>query len=213
MATFQARTILKQIGDAGLVELVNGNGYWYFVFDLPEQNAYETHSVYTTRLTDLSLDAWVAEGKAFAAKCRADMAARAEHDAKVAAERATARQEIAVDALGRAVSAYKDDNPVALSVLGPQRITRFSEVLHDDEKQGFYVYFKEAAPEEYQDTVLWKQLLDEAGHTDREAWVSVPLGQWAFERDHRVLFPTYTAAVKAEQAVLSLMMRRGELRL
>lgn len=49
----------------GKVELVRGDGYHYFIFDRPEQNVYETHSVYTCYTNHMSDDRWVTEGESF----------------------------------------------------------------------------------------------------------------------------------------------------
>lgn len=59
---FTTSQILKQIGCKHL-KLVNGKGYWYFIFD--NNVAYETHSVYTMRLNDLKIEEWIGEGKEF----------------------------------------------------------------------------------------------------------------------------------------------------
>lgn len=119
-------------------------------------------------------------------------------------------QNIMVDALGRAVCAYKDENPVSLSVLGRQRIERFSEVLFDEERQGFYVCFGPAAPDGYEGRVLWAKLMQDAGHEDSTSTSHVPLGMWEYEDMRRVIFETYAKAVAAEVAVLNMMLRKGE---
>ncbi|WP_170339668.1 hypothetical protein [Ruegeria arenilitoris] len=55
-------TILKRIGNEHL-SLHCGAGYWFFNFD--DGDIFETDSVYTMRLNDLSLDQWMAEGRVF----------------------------------------------------------------------------------------------------------------------------------------------------
>jgi hypothetical protein len=55
----------KQALPAGAtLELARGDGYWYFILD-DGANLYDTHSVMTMRLGDLSLDQWVDDGVAF----------------------------------------------------------------------------------------------------------------------------------------------------
>jgi GH43 family beta-xylosidase len=50
------------------LELVGGDGYFYFAFDDEGTGRFETHSVYVNRLNDLPFEAWVEEGRAFAAR-------------------------------------------------------------------------------------------------------------------------------------------------
>jgi hypothetical protein len=38
------------------LSLLKGNGYWYFVYDDPENNIFETESVYTMYLSSMSVD-------------------------------------------------------------------------------------------------------------------------------------------------------------
>ena len=109
-------------------------------------------------------------------------------------------QNIMVDALGRAVCAYKDENPVSLSVLGRQRIERFSEVLFDEAEQGFYVRFADAAAADYRDRTLDDPMMKEAGHEDHTCWFGMDA----------VCFETYAKAVAAEVAVLNMMLRNEE---
>lgn len=56
------KLILKTL-DNPLIDLVRGSGYWYFVYDDPANNIFETHSVYCCYLLDLSLKSWVEEGQ------------------------------------------------------------------------------------------------------------------------------------------------------
>ncbi|MFA5488820.1 MAG: hypothetical protein WC284_06325 [Candidimonas sp.] len=62
---FPRRTsqVLAALGNPPHLELVQGEGYWYFIFD--DGDFYETHSVTTYRLSHVSLDSWVAEGQEF----------------------------------------------------------------------------------------------------------------------------------------------------
>jgi len=56
-------TIIKALGSDKLT-LYKGSGYFYFTYDDPANNVYETHSVDAVcRLTDLTLDQWISEGK------------------------------------------------------------------------------------------------------------------------------------------------------
>lgn len=57
----RAKQVTDIIGNPHL-ELVQGEGYWYFVYDDNAGN-YETQSVAVLRLSHLALDQWVAEGK------------------------------------------------------------------------------------------------------------------------------------------------------
>lgn len=59
--------IIRKIGCPHL-SLFAGKDYWYFVYDNTKTGDYETHSVYTEYLHDLSLEEWIKEGKAFVAK-------------------------------------------------------------------------------------------------------------------------------------------------
>jgi len=66
------KQILKQINCKHL-DLFKGDGYWYFVYDgfgpgevLPK---YDTRSVYTMYLNDMTLAQWVEEGRALVKDC------------------------------------------------------------------------------------------------------------------------------------------------
>jgi hypothetical protein len=54
--------ILKAAGNPAHVTLerVTGDGYWIFIYDDVDGNIYETVSVYTMRLSDMTVDQWVA---------------------------------------------------------------------------------------------------------------------------------------------------------
>lgn len=43
------------------LRLESGDGYWYFIYDDPSNNVFETYSVYTQRLNHLSRGAWESE--------------------------------------------------------------------------------------------------------------------------------------------------------
>lgn len=62
--TVTVKAIIKAIGSDKL-ELVRGNGYWYFVYDDKAKNRFKTMSVYVVILRQLPLDQWVAEGREF----------------------------------------------------------------------------------------------------------------------------------------------------
>jgi hypothetical protein len=64
--TVQLRTVNNTFSAAKLpVELVKGKDYFYFVFD--DGKRYDTYSIMTPRLNDLSLAEWIREGKEWAA--------------------------------------------------------------------------------------------------------------------------------------------------
>ena len=56
------KAILDKISNPAL-KLYKGEDYFYFVLD--DGVIFDTHSVYVTRLSDLSFDAWVDEGRGF----------------------------------------------------------------------------------------------------------------------------------------------------
>lgn len=61
----QARstTQILKIIDCKNLELVKAKGYWYFKYD--DGDSYETESVYTVRLSDMTVLQWVETGIAF----------------------------------------------------------------------------------------------------------------------------------------------------
>ncbi|MBR0719873.1 hypothetical protein [Bradyrhizobium liaoningense] len=67
---FNTETVVHLIGDPCLkLYRAKGRGYWYFEFD--DQGLSGTKIVPVERLNDLSLDAWLNEGRTFAAAMRA----------------------------------------------------------------------------------------------------------------------------------------------
>ena len=100
----RATQVTKAIGCPHL-ELVQGEGYWYFVFDDKSRELYDTHTVNVFRLRHLSLSQWVEEGQKFVVKMGEEFAERAEHEAELAKNPArivpAARpyQQAAIDAL------------------------------------------------------------------------------------------------------------------
>lgn len=61
-------TIIKAIGCPHL-KLYDGGGYWYFVYD--DGARWHDQSVHVMRLHHLTLDQWIAEGKAAVAAAEA----------------------------------------------------------------------------------------------------------------------------------------------
>ena len=112
-------------------------------------------------------------------------------------------QEIRVDALGRAVAAYDESEPVSLKVLGKQRIERFSLIQHDADEDGFIVMFDRASP------YRAGRLLRVKDFEDRG--ISIPVIHRRDGFSDVPIFDTYADAVKAERAVLSAMLARGEI--
>jgi hypothetical protein len=76
----QARTVIKALkqetGTAAELELVDGNGYWYFTYTVRDEAGqvvkFDTWSVYTMRLNDLPLDTWLYEGRKMIAGMEAE---------------------------------------------------------------------------------------------------------------------------------------------
>lgn len=56
------------------VELVKGEGYFYFVYEDGNPRHHATTSVYTYRLNNLPPALWIEDAEAFAAKCEAQFA-------------------------------------------------------------------------------------------------------------------------------------------
>lgn len=67
---FTPATIRKALASAHMQGPLNGNGYWYLIYDDPEQNIFETHSVYVNRMSELTLEQWIEEGRALLAKVK-----------------------------------------------------------------------------------------------------------------------------------------------
>lgn len=49
-----AANVAKLTGTAATVELVKGEGYWYFTASDVARNIYESESIYTMRLGDMT---------------------------------------------------------------------------------------------------------------------------------------------------------------
>jgi len=63
---FQVRSVNRVFNEDKLpVELVKGEDYFYFQYNLPEQNVFETESVYVANLGQLTKDEWVRLGRQF----------------------------------------------------------------------------------------------------------------------------------------------------
>lgn len=71
----RVKTVLKALGSDKLA-LYDGGDYFYFTYDDPARNIFETHSVYgVCRLNDMSLDQWISEGKTLLTKIETEYAA------------------------------------------------------------------------------------------------------------------------------------------
>lgn len=78
MMRLTRKAILRAVGCPylDLVRVPVAGGYFYFIYD--RMNTYETHSVYVFRLSDLGIDQWVEEGRAFVRKVETEHAASLE---------------------------------------------------------------------------------------------------------------------------------------
>jgi len=61
---FKSTTVTNVIG-CDKLELVKGDGYWYFVYDDIKNNIYQTCSVMVHRLNHMPLYMWVQIGMTF----------------------------------------------------------------------------------------------------------------------------------------------------
>jgi len=69
--------IIKKIGCPHL-NLYRGQGYYYFSFDDESRGLYDTKSIAACYLTQLELDMWVEDGKAFVEQMEAEYIERQE---------------------------------------------------------------------------------------------------------------------------------------
>lgn len=67
MKATRTKQVLKAVGNEHL-ELVQGDGYWYFVYYDEAKGRYDTKSVYTMRLGDFTVEQWAEEGRDLCAK-------------------------------------------------------------------------------------------------------------------------------------------------
>lgn len=67
MKATSTKQVLKAVGNEHL-DLVRGNGYWYFVYDDTVKGLYDTTSIYTMRLSDFTVEQWAQDGREFCAK-------------------------------------------------------------------------------------------------------------------------------------------------
>ena len=68
-----SKRILKMIGcDKLSLEYASGDYYWYFIYDDPANEIFETQSVYVMRLNSMSLERWVEDGKSFVKKIESE---------------------------------------------------------------------------------------------------------------------------------------------
>lgn len=122
-------------------------------------------------------------------------------------------QTLMIDVFGRPLTAYRDDNLIDLSVMGRQSIARFSEVLFDEERQWFYVLYRDTAPESARDTRMTiGQYLAATERQPASAGVLARLRGWQGNASaDTAFFQTYGDAVWAEQRVLERMMEEGRM--
>lgn len=71
-----AAKIAARTGTACAVELVKGEGYWYFTASDVARNIYESKSEYVMYLGEMTPAEWVALGAAFVSQVEADYAER-----------------------------------------------------------------------------------------------------------------------------------------
>ena len=65
--------ILKGIACPKL-DIAKGEGYVYFIYDDEPAGLFDTHSVMVPRFNELSLEAWIEEGRAFVARMEGERA-------------------------------------------------------------------------------------------------------------------------------------------
>ena len=65
------KQVLYAVGNEHL-ELVRGNGYWYFIYDDAAKGRFNTTSIYTMYLRDFTVNAWADMGREFVAKMESD---------------------------------------------------------------------------------------------------------------------------------------------
>jgi hypothetical protein len=66
MAQFKSAKVLAVVGDKHL-QLYQGKGYWYFIYDDRDAAIYDTRSIMVMRLSDLSFERWLEEARDFVA--------------------------------------------------------------------------------------------------------------------------------------------------
>lgn len=71
-----AAAIAKQTGTAATVELVKGEGYWYFTASDTARNIYDSQSEYVMYLSEMSDAEWIARGVSFINRVEAEYADR-----------------------------------------------------------------------------------------------------------------------------------------
>nr|WP_313631925.1 hypothetical protein [Brevundimonas naejangsanensis] len=64
---FRSAHVLKSLKarEGAVVELVRGQGYWYFTYVDEGRGLYDSHTVMVPRLSDHDLTRWVQEGQSF----------------------------------------------------------------------------------------------------------------------------------------------------
>lgn len=73
--TTSTKQVIKAIGNDKL-QLLRGNGYWYFVYDDPAKGLFDTMSVYTMHLGNYTVEQWAAEGRELVARVQNEYASR-----------------------------------------------------------------------------------------------------------------------------------------
>lgn len=68
MSKLTIKKILAEVGCARLSLHYVGQGYFYFEYDEPEANVYDTLSIFVPRLSAMSLDSWVSDAQGFVQK-------------------------------------------------------------------------------------------------------------------------------------------------
>jgi len=70
MKSVSVYSIIKKLKNEH-VSLVNGDGYWYYVYDDEERGIFATESVYVMYLNSMTVADWVEIGKDFIKKVEA----------------------------------------------------------------------------------------------------------------------------------------------
>ena len=71
-----AAKVAKQTQTACAIELVKGEGYWYFTASDVARNIYESQTEYVMYLSDMMSSEWVNRGSTFVANVEAEYAER-----------------------------------------------------------------------------------------------------------------------------------------
>jgi hypothetical protein len=71
-----AAAVAAQTKTTATVELVKGEGYWYFTVSDVARNLYDSETILTMRLNDMPPARWIATGVEFVNRVEAEYAAR-----------------------------------------------------------------------------------------------------------------------------------------